>query len=289
MAGVVSSEKLTMCRSCAEYPPHGRRCPGLTNPIRRQQAQIRQRIGRYDRAARAASEAGDWAAVEKYVALLDRDVARCSAVTAPVDEPGTALVAPDTAADQYTPAATVDWSDDDLLTAWTELGDDPAAQDQIMATLEWREEMVAARDAEIAAHEAEQRAEREQAWSVAAETEDASPLTNPARRPGRRLSPEQACREEYDVFMRDSYVCAENDCRGVLLNREGMAAGVDPTSLFCGPTSRVRKYASEELRTWFARNGRITYGEWKYNWFGRESDRESARNARYQSLGEVTL
>jgi hypothetical protein len=50
----------------------------------------------------------------------------------------------------------------------------------------------------------------------------------------------------------------------------------------------VRKYASEELRTWFARHGRITYGEWKYNWFGRESDRKGARTARYESLGEVT-
>ena len=282
-----------MCRSCAEYPPHGRRCPGHSNPVNRQQAQIRQRIGRYDRAARAASEAGDWAAVEKYVALLDRDVARYSAVTSPPDEhdsgPAGALVGPDTTAEQYTPAATVDWSDDDLLTAWTELGDDPAAQDQIMATLEWREEVAAARDEEIVTHEAQQRAERERAWSVAVEAEDASPLTNPARRPGRRLSPEQACREEYDAFMRDSYVMAENDCRGVLLNRNGRAAGVDPTSLFCGPASRVRKYASEELRTWFTGNGRITFGEWKFNWFGRESDRKAARTARYESLGEVTL
>jgi hypothetical protein len=287
-----------MCRSCAEYPPHGRRCPGLVNPARRQQAQIRQRIGRHDRAVRAASEAGDWAAVEKYVALLDRDVALHSAVhTPPVEDttaPGSVvgdggLVAPDTMAGEYTPAATVDWSDDNLLIAWTELGDDPAAQDQIMATLEWREDLAAARDVDIAAHEQQRHAERERAWSVAADTEDASPLTNPARRPVRRLSPDQACREEYDSFVRDSYVFAENDCRGAMLNRDGIAASINPSSLFCGPASRVRKYASEELRTWFARNGRITYGEWKYNWFGRESDRKAARNARYQSLGEVTL
>ena len=168
-----------MCRSCAECPPHGRRCPGHRDPVRHRQAQIRQRIGRHDRAARAASEVGDWAAVEKYVALLDRDVARYSAVTSPPDRqvngPGGGLVAPDTTANESTPAATVDWSDDDLLTAWTELGDDPAAQDQIMATLEWREEVAAARDAEIAAHEAQQRAERERAWSVA-ETSRRTPV-----------------------------------------------------------------------------------------------------------------
>jgi hypothetical protein len=75
----------------------------------------------------------------------------------------------------------------------------------------------------------------------------------------------------------------------VLLNRDGLAGGVDPASLFSGPASRVRKYASEELRTWFARHGRITYGEWKYQWFGRESDRQTARTARYQSVGEATL
>ena len=276
-----------MCRSCAERPPHGRRCPGLNNPVRRRQAQIRQRIGRYDRAVRAASERGDWGAVEKYVALLDRDVALYDSTNLASDSAG-ARAWPDTLAGEYTPAATVDWSDDDLLTAWTELGDDPAAQDQIMATLEWREEIREARDAEIAAHEQQQRAERERAWSTAVDTEDASPLTNPVCRPVRRLTPEQTCREEYDSFVATNYVAAENDCRGVLLNRAGLAASVDPASLFCGAASRVRKYASEELRSWFGRHGRVTYGEWKYEWFGRDSDRKAARTARYQSLGEVT-
>jgi hypothetical protein len=257
----------------------------MSDPVRRTQAQVRQRIGRYDRAVRAASDRGDWPALEKYVALLDRDIAQLDSLTAPAG----GLVAPDTMADAYTPAATVDWTDDDLLQAWAELRDDPAAQDQIMATLEWRDQVVATRDAEIAAHEQQQRAEREQAWSTAAQQEDASPLTNPARRPGRRLSPEQACREEYESFVQGSYVAAENERRGVLLNRDGLAAGTDPASLFSGPASRVRKYASEELRTWFARHGRITYGEWKYQWFGRESDRKTARTARYQSVGEATL
>lgn len=258
----------------------------MADPVRRTHAQIRQRIGRYDRAVRAASARGDWAAMEKYVALLDRDIALHEAATTSRD---TDLVAPDTMAAAYTPAATVDWSDDDLILAWGELVDDPAAQDQIMATLEWRDQVRAERDAEIAAHEQQHRAERERAWATAVEREDASPLTNPTRRQARRLSAEQSCREEYESFVQSSYVSAENDCRGVLLNRDGLAAGIDPSSLFSGPASRVRKYASEELRTWFARRGRITYGEWKYQWLGRESDRESARTARYQSLGEATL
>jgi hypothetical protein len=257
----------------------------MTNSVRRLQAQIRQRIGRYDRAVRAASDRGDWVAVEKYVALLDRDIALHETTSANHD----GGAAPDTMADAYTPAATVDWSDDELILAWAELTDDPPAQDQIMATLHWREQVAAQRDAEIAAHEHQQRAERDRAWQVAVGQEDASPLTNPARRPVRRLSAEQGCREEYDSFVHGSYISAETDCRGVLLNRSGLSAGIDPSSLFSGPASRVRKYASEELRSWFARHGRITYSEWKYQWFGRESDRNTARTARFQSLGEATL
>lgn len=257
----------------------------MADPVRRTQAHIRQRIGRYDRAVRAASARGDWPAMERYVVLLDRDIALHDAATTPR---AADLVAPDTMAPAYTPAATVDWSDDDLILAWAELTDDPAAQNQIMTTLEWREQVRAERDAEIAEHEQQRRAERERAWVNALDSEDASPLTNPARRPARRLSAEQSCREEYESFVQGSYVSAENDCRGVLLNRDGLAAGIDPSSLFSGPASRVRKYASEELRTWFARQGRTTYVEWKYQWFGRESDRVSARAARYQSLGEAT-
>lgn len=260
----------------------------MNNPAVREGARVRQRIGRYDRAVRAASDRGDWAAMERYVTLLDRDIALLDTTHAPPTG-STALVAPDTTADAYTPAATVDWSDDDLLIAWAELGDDPAAQDQIMATLEWRSDIAADRDAEIAAHEEHQRAERDRAWAAAREDADASPLTNPARRPARRLSAEQSCREEYDCFLHVNYVAAEDECRGVLLNRDGVAAMIDPASLFTGPAARVKKYASEELRTWFGHHGRITYSEWKYDWFGRQSDRAAARTARYQTIGETTL
>lgn len=285
-----------MCRSRAERPTQGRRCPGLSDPYRRLLARIRQRIGRYDRAVRQAAERQDWAAMERYVALLDRDVVAYSdaqnagphGAARPAAEP---VPMSETTAGQYTPAATVDWSDDDLIVAWGELAEDPAAQDQIMATLDWREQVRSARDAEIAEHVERQRREREQreqAWREERERADASPLTNPVTRPARRLTAEQACREEYDAHLTNVYVMAENECRGQLLNRAGLAKDVDPQSLFTGPASRVRAYASEELRTYFARHGRITYVEWKYQWFGRASDRDAARTARYQSIGEAT-
>jgi hypothetical protein len=272
----------------------GRRCPGQTDPYRRTLARIRQRIGRHDRAIRQAADQGDWTTMERRVTLLDRDVElhRRELSAGPHEpEPAVPVAMPDTMAGQYTPAVTVDWSDDDLILAWAELVDDPAAQDQIMATLDWRAQADAARDAELAEHtehQHAQRQQREQAWREAQERDDASPLTNPARRPTRRLTAEQACREEYDSHLALAYEVAETECRGQLLNRAGLAKGIDPQSLFTGPASRVRAYASEELRTWFGRHGRITYVEWKYQWLGRDSDRDAARTARHESIGETT-
>ncbi|WP_143253878.1 hypothetical protein [Amycolatopsis keratiniphila] len=275
-----------MCRAKHDG---GRRCPACTDPARRPLARIRQRIGRYDRAARRANEAEDWDTLLRYVELLDRDVAAHEAATAAATEPPASL--PPSRAAEFTPAATVDLSDDQLAAALAELDDDPRAQEQVLDTLEWRDQLAQQRDAEIAAHEQEQerqRREREAAWQAAAEAEDASPLTNPARRPSRQLSAEQTCREEYDVHTYTSYLDAETECRGQLLNREGLARGIDPLSLFSGPAARARKYSSEELRAWWARNGRITYTEWRYQWLGRDSDREAARTAKFQSLGEAT-
>lgn len=42
-------------------------------------------------------------------------------------------------------------------------------------------------------------------------------------------------------------------------------------------------------QAWWTRNGRITYSEWKFQWFGRASDRKAALTARHQSLGEVAM
>jgi len=43
------------------------------------------------------------------------------------------------------------------------------------------------------------------------------------------------------------FVQAEDATKGYMLNRRGIEAGVDPKSLFTGPESRARKYASWEL------------------------------------------
>jgi hypothetical protein len=171
---MISRGLMTMCRATYEG---GRRCPGCSDPGRRALARIRQRIGRYDRAARRANTAGDWAKVERYAALLDRDVAAYETATSPP------AAAPASRAGEFTPAATVDLADEQLLAAYGELGQDPAAQDQIIATLEWRDEQAQLRDREIAEHREQQQREQAAAWAAAvADPNDASPLTNPARR-----------------------------------------------------------------------------------------------------------
>ncbi|MFI6100839.1 hypothetical protein ACIA8G_35265 [Lentzea sp. NPDC051213] len=277
-----------MCRARHEAPPHGRRCPGHSDRQRRERANIRQRMGRYDRACRANNDAQDWDKLDHYVALLDRDVAALQRLTTDRAADASPPPLPPTQAGEFTPEVTWKLSDDELMAALSGLHDDPAAQEQIVATLEWREDLARQRDAEIAAWEAQKEHERRERAAAELAEIDASPLTNPARRPGRRLSPDKACREEYDSYLFTAYMQAETECRGQLLSRDGLAAGIDPHSLFSGPAARARKYASEELRTWWGRNSRITFAEWRYSWFGRESDKDAARTAKAQSLGEVT-
>ena len=64
-----------MCRSTSQCPPNGKRCPCAIDPRLRRLANLRQRIGRYERAAKRAGEAGRWDRVAHYVDLLDRDTA----------------------------------------------------------------------------------------------------------------------------------------------------------------------------------------------------------------------
>lgn len=270
-----------MCRATYEG---GRRCPGCSDPGRRTLARIRQRMGRYDRAAQRANACGDWARVEHYAGLLDRDVALYEAADPPSGPPSVS-----SRAAGFTPAASVDLTDDELLAACAELTGDPVAQEQIVATLEWREEMERQRDVELVQERERREQERAVMWEASLATEDASPLTNPARRPARRLSLDQVCREEYDAHVHLAYLTAETDCRGHLLTRGAEAAGIHPITLFSGPASRARKHASDELRAWGARHGRMTYVEWRHAWMGRESDRKAAATARNQSLGEAVM
>lgn len=68
-------------------------------------------------------------------------------------------------------------------------------------------------------------------------------------------------RAEFDLYRESAYERATDATNGVLLNREGRAAGIDSWSLFSGPRARAYRYASDELREWWALNGRLTVTE----------------------------
>ncbi|MEU0078522.1 hypothetical protein ABZY58_11550 [Micromonospora tulbaghiae] len=84
-----------------------------------------------------------------------------------------------------------------------------------------------------------------------------------AARTPRRPSRAQTLRREYAEMVGVWFEQAETDCRGHMLTPAGEAAGIDPRSLWSGPSARVEKYASEELREWFATHGRVTAGQWR--------------------------
>lgn len=54
------------------------------------------------------------------------------------------------------------------------------------------------------------------------------------------------------------WLAAENATRGVMLNRAGQRRDIDERTLFTGNRARVNRYASDELKEWFAAHGRPT-------------------------------
>lgn len=73
----------------------------------------------------------------------------------------------------------------------------------------------------------------------------------------------ELARRAYRDVVYDAYISAEAETNGQLLNQQGRAAGVDPHTLFSGPESRVRKYASDELKQWFDGNGRVLFEQYQ--------------------------
>jgi len=73
----------------------------------------------------------------------------------------------------------------------------------------------------------------------------------------------RTCKAAFDDYRENQYRAALNDLGGHLLNRAALAAGVDSWSLFIGSHQRADRWASEELREWWARNRRLTYTEFE--------------------------
>ncbi|MCW2902441.1 MAG: hypothetical protein JWO67_4706 [Streptosporangiaceae bacterium] len=85
------------------------------------------------------------------------------------------------------------------------------------------------------------------------------------RRTAQRRQADLAFKSAHYEAVHAAFLAAEAECNGVLLNKAGIAAGVEPTSLFYGPQSRAMKYASEELRNCWTegRHARLTLAEFR--------------------------
>lgn len=96
-------------------------------------------------------------------------------------------------------------------------------------------------------------------------------------------SREQARRRQYAELTALAVLQAESATRGHLLTKAAQAAGVSPVSLFSGPRSRARKYASEELLRWWEDHPRTTYAEYRAERVGDSGGARRARDNRRQA------
>jgi hypothetical protein len=101
------------------------------------------------------------------------------------------------------------------------------------------------------------------------------------RRPGETSA--AAVRRSYDEFTHVNYLQAEKATRGHMLNKRAQADGVDPLTLFTGPISRARRYASEELMRWWSTNGRMNLTQFRAEVVGGAKDRAAAKKTRQLS------
>lgn len=101
------------------------------------------------------------------------------------------------------------------------------------------------------------------------------------RRRGESL--DATTRRLYSEWVHLQYLAAETATRGHLLTSRAQALGIDPVALFSGPASRARKWASEDLKRWWADHGRLTYIEFRADMLGRLADVAKAEQIRKAS------
>src|ERR1700677_554784 len=101
-------------------------------------------------------------------------------------------------------------------------------------------------------------------FAVAGEAETAAILAECNRRDRlqRQRDRRAAVRDEWAIVQHAQYLAADALCRGSLLSKAGRAAGVSESSLWTGRRDVAMKYASEELRDFWAVNPRMTVTEY---------------------------
>jgi hypothetical protein len=94
------------------------------------------------------------------------------------------------------------------------------------------------------------------------------------RAEARKTRAKERARSRQDEYRDEVYrqwLMAENATNGYMLNKAGKAADIDERSLFTGPESRVKKYASPELYEWFESHPRPT----RVSWYGNAKQRRA--------------
>lgn len=79
---------------------------------------------------------------------------------------------------------------------------------------------------------------------------------------------DELVRSAFQDHARQSYLNAEDVTRGVLVNKAGQARGVHGGMLFTGPESRARKWASRELLDYWQEHGRMTVDDFRASLIG---------------------
>lgn len=250
---------------------------------------IRQRMSRYARAMDAADAAGDDAAVEHQSGLFMKAAAEHRALTAVPSPPP-----PPTRAGEFTPENGKRLSDTALMQAWNETADDPQAREAIERIFEERDAAQAQARADEAWREVMNKPieectdeELEARFGVTRIHGDRSPLTNPARRPARKLTAEQQAREEYDQYVQSMYLEALEHCKTTLVNKRGRTRGISDMALFTGSAKIARAYGSEELQAFFQKHGRLSYAAFRYERLNRPGDRRAWLNSTLEKWGHV--
>lgn len=101
---------------------------------------------------------------------------------------------------------------------------------------------------------------------------------------GRPLSPilrdafehQKRLRAEFTELRWNHFMAAEEATRGALLNRKGIAAGIDTLRLFTSNRAFAYCYASEELIEWWAEHPRMTFPEYEKQMYEPEPELEES-------------
>lgn len=73
----------------------------------------------------------------------------------------------------------------------------------------------------------------------------------------------RAARAEYDLWVHAQWLAAEAACNGYLLSAAGRNLVADPAALWPMARRLSDRYASEELRDWWADHPKMTFAEWQ--------------------------